>query len=107
MYRLKIKVKNKMFVVRGKPVRTPVVIENLSKKDLDFYLSKIRLESIRDRDFEIEEMDKNNRSTRPNRDLESRINDEIESNDIKEGEQKVEELNEDKTTLDNILEDDE
>lgn len=54
-YKLKINSKNKTFVVRGIPVRTPVTINKLTKKELDFYLSKIRFEGILEKDYEIEE----------------------------------------------------
>lgn len=55
-YKLKINTVNKTFIVKGRPVRTPVIIENLTEKELNRYISKIRFEGIMDKDFVVEEM---------------------------------------------------
>lgn len=95
-YRLKIKTKNKTFIVRGKPVRTPLTIDNLNEKELNFYLSKIRLEGILDKDYEIQET---TGKTSPNIETKKHSN----KNKTSENEELIDE--EDKSTLEKILED--
>lgn len=45
-YRLEIKQPNKMFVVRGKQIRTPLVIDNVTEQELHLFKTKIQLEGI-------------------------------------------------------------
>ncbi len=93
LYKLRIKTNNKIFVIKGKPIRTPLVIDNLTKQDLNFYLTKIRLEGIMDKDYSIEEMTTKSypKITKINR----------EKDKTKEDDKNVD--SEDKTFLDSIL----
>ena len=62
-YTLKVKIRNKIFIVKRKPVRTPCVINNLNEVELRFYKNKLMLEGILDDDYEIiEDNNKNNKT---------------------------------------------
>lgn len=98
-YKLRVNTKNKTFVVKGRPIRTPLTIENLNEKELNFYLSKIRLEGILDKDYIIEEM---TTSSKPKTSSKNpRIRTEIYN---KENEDQ--DLNDDKSTLEKIMNED-
>lgn len=78
-YKLKIKTVNKTFIVKGTPVRTPVIIENLSEKELNMYLSKIRFEGIRDNDYTIEEMISSSKPKTSNNKRKPKLDNELEN----------------------------
>lgn len=97
-YKLKVKTKNKTFIIRGKPVRTPFVVDKLTEKELNFYLSKIRLEGIREQDYEIIETSESSKplvmtkNFEKDKNVKSKEKEEISDNE--------------KTTIEKLLEED-
>lgn len=94
-YKLRINTVNKTFIVKGKPVRTPVVIENLNEKELNIYLSKIKMEGLLEKDYIIEEMTYSSKPKISNNKRKPKDNI-TKNNEISD---------EDKSTLDKFLED--
>ncbi len=55
MYKVYIKIPNKIFVIKNKIVRTPLTA-TVSKRQLDNIMAKIKLEGINESQYEIEEL---------------------------------------------------
>lgn len=60
-YRLKVNQPNKVFVLRGKPTRTPFLIDNVTETELKVFKSKIKLEGISEDKYEIIPMEEVNK----------------------------------------------
>lgn len=61
-YRIKIKISNKMFIIKDKPVRSPFECI-ISESHLPLIQSRIKFYGLQSRDYEIEIMDHNNSET--------------------------------------------
>lgn len=70
-YRLEISQPNKMFVVRGKQIRTPLTIDNVTDQELKLFKSKIQLEGIPESKYSIISMDQVNQEHKNEQNTES------------------------------------
>lgn len=68
---MEIKQPNKMFVVRGKPIRTPLIIDNVTEQELTLFKSKIQLEAIQESMYSIIPMDQLSKHSRDEQKIDS------------------------------------
>lgn len=102
-YRLEVSQPNKMFVVRGKMIRTPFIIDNVNEEDLKLYKAKINLEGIPESKYSIIPMDEVDLQDENGE--EGKIKHTNISEDEDEDEPIIQNINSDDSTLDSYLED--